>query len=94
MVVISHAADEGMPPAWLGDGFGKIGVMVFFLLSSYLMATIYLQMDVMQGRMPLLGLVLVLEVKAGLASLSFYGFEPPAARMIRRLQRRAALRKA
>lgn len=46
LVVISHAADAGMAPAWLGDGFGKMGVMVFFVLSSYLMTTIYLDRPV------------------------------------------------
>jgi len=42
LVVISHAADVGMAPVWLGGGFGKIGVLIFFVLSSYLMTTLYL----------------------------------------------------
>lgn len=42
LVVLSHAADVGMAPHVLGGGFGKIGVMIFFVLSAFLMTKLYL----------------------------------------------------
>lgn len=63
----------------------------FYLIHALV---IYLLVDVMQGRMPLLGLFLVLGMSAGLATLSFHWFEQPTAWVIRRLHRSAPLKKA
>ena len=41
IVFISHAANDGHLPAWLGDGFGQMGVQLFFLLSGFLMVYLY-----------------------------------------------------
>lgn len=63
----------------------------FYLIHALV---IYLLVDVMQGRVPLLGLFLILGILAGLATLSFHWFEQPTARVIRRLHRSAPLKKA
>ena len=42
IVFISHCANQGMLPAVFGDGFGQIGVMLFFILSGFLMGHLYL----------------------------------------------------
>ena len=41
IVFVSHAANEDMLPSWLGHGFGQIGVMLFFMLSGFLIAHLY-----------------------------------------------------
>jgi len=45
IVFISHAANEGLLPYFFGHGFGQIGVMIFFLLSGFLMAHLYISED-------------------------------------------------
>ncbi len=41
LVVVSHAANAGMLPAVLGAGTGQLGVLVFFVLSGFLMGYLY-----------------------------------------------------
>ncbi|SCX30457.1 acyltransferase family protein [Mycolicibacterium fluoranthenivorans] len=43
IVLISHAAIVGMLPSILGHGFGQVGVMIFFVLSGFLMTFLYIQ---------------------------------------------------
>ncbi len=43
IVFLSHGANQGMVPAIFGNGLGQIGVMLFFILSGFLMAYLYLQ---------------------------------------------------
>lgn len=44
IVLISHYSNEsGLWGAYLGSGAGQFGVMIFFLLSSFLMAYLYLE---------------------------------------------------
>jgi peptidoglycan/LPS O-acetylase OafA/YrhL len=43
IVFISHAANKGYLPGYLGNGFGQIGLMIFFVLSGFLMAHLYLE---------------------------------------------------
>jgi peptidoglycan/LPS O-acetylase OafA/YrhL len=45
IVFISHAANQGLFPKLFGNGFGQIGVMIFFVLSGFLMAHLYLHKD-------------------------------------------------
>ena len=42
IVFVSHCANAGYLPAWLGKGTGQLGVMLFFVLSGFLMASLYL----------------------------------------------------
>lgn len=42
IVFVSHSANESILPATLGDGFGQTGVMLFFVLSGFLMAHLYI----------------------------------------------------
>lgn len=42
IVFISHAANLGWLPIVFGEGWGKIGVMMFFMLSGFLMGYLYL----------------------------------------------------
>lgn len=42
MVFISHASNTGYLPGFLGQGYGQLGVMLFFVLSGFLMAHLYL----------------------------------------------------
>ena len=42
IVYISHCANHGLLPEFLGGGFGQVGVMLFFVLSGFLMAFLYL----------------------------------------------------
>lgn len=45
IVLISHYSNEsGLWGGYLGNGAGQFGVMIFFLLSSFLMAYLYLQL--------------------------------------------------
>jgi peptidoglycan/LPS O-acetylase OafA/YrhL len=41
VVLVSHAANEGLVPGILGQGLGQMGVNLFFLLSGFLMAYLY-----------------------------------------------------
>lgn len=41
LVFLSHAANDGLLPSVLGQGAGQMGVLLFFMLSGYLMARIY-----------------------------------------------------
>lgn len=43
IVFISHAAIAGFLPSPLGHGFGQVGVMIFFVLSGYLMSHLYIK---------------------------------------------------
>ncbi len=43
IVFVSHAAIIGFLPAPLGHGFGQVGVMIFFVLSGFLMGHLYLR---------------------------------------------------
>jgi len=45
IVFISHCANQGMLPAVFSNGFGQIGVMLFFILSGFLMGHLYLGKD-------------------------------------------------
>jgi peptidoglycan/LPS O-acetylase OafA/YrhL len=45
IVFISHCANQGMVPEVFGNGLGQIGVMLFFILSGFLMAHLYLDKD-------------------------------------------------
>ena len=45
IVFISHCSNQGMLPDVLGDGLGQIGVMLFFILSGFLMAHLYLDKE-------------------------------------------------
>lgn len=42
IVMVSHSANLGFLPAVLGQGFGQVGVMLFFVLSGFLMTYLYL----------------------------------------------------
>ncbi len=41
IVFLSHAANDGLLPGWLGDGAGQMGVQLFFMLSGFLMLRLY-----------------------------------------------------
>lgn len=41
-VVVSHSAGAGFLPSIFGKGFGQTGVVLFFMISGYLMARLYL----------------------------------------------------
>lgn len=45
VVVISHCANAGFLPDILGHGFGQQGVTLFYVLSGYLIAYLYLDRD-------------------------------------------------
>jgi len=45
IVFITHSANESMLPDYLGKGFGQVGVMMFFVLSGFLMAHLYIKED-------------------------------------------------
>ncbi len=88
IVFVSHAANDGMLPRWLGDGFGQMGVQLFFVLSGYLMMRLYGQTPITRrgarlfaaGRIarivPLYGLVLLASlVLASLVGTAHYQFE-------------------
>ncbi len=45
IVFISHSANESMLPAALGLGFGQVGVMIFFVLSGFLISHLYVKED-------------------------------------------------
>ena len=49
IVVVSHASNSGYLPGILGYGFGQVGVMLFFILSGFLMGFLYLDKDFGQG---------------------------------------------
>ncbi|MEE8320335.1 MAG: acyltransferase, partial [Gammaproteobacteria bacterium] len=42
IVFVSHCANEGLLPGFMGNGLGQIGVVIFFVLSGFLMAYLYL----------------------------------------------------
>lgn len=41
VVFVSHASNDGLLPPIFGQGAGQMGVLLFFMLSGYLMARIY-----------------------------------------------------
>jgi peptidoglycan/LPS O-acetylase OafA/YrhL len=43
IVFISHSANQLLLPEYLGEGFGQIGVMIFFILSGFLMSHLYIK---------------------------------------------------
>ena len=45
LVFISHSANLSLLPSFLGSGFGQIGVMIFFVLSGFLMSHLYINKD-------------------------------------------------
>ena len=45
IVFVSHCANWQMLPAVLGNGFGQLGVMIFFILSGFLMGHLYLSKE-------------------------------------------------
>ncbi len=45
IVFIAHASRESILPAFLGDGLGQTGVMIFFVLSGFLMAHLYIHQE-------------------------------------------------
>jgi len=45
IVFISHAANENFIPGVFGKGYGQLGVMLFFVLSGFLMAYLYIGKD-------------------------------------------------
>lgn len=42
LVFVSHSANQGLMPSLLGNGLGQLGVMIFFILSGFLMGYLYL----------------------------------------------------
>lgn len=48
-VLVSHLANAGYLPGYLGKGAGQIGVMLFFILSGFLMSRLYLPVDPSAG---------------------------------------------
>ncbi|MEO0892909.1 MAG: acyltransferase [Pseudomonadota bacterium] len=45
VVVVSHSANAGFLPAFLGAGFGQMGVGLFYVLSAFLLTTIYIHKE-------------------------------------------------
>lgn len=45
IVVISHCANAGLLPSFLGRGFGQMGVTLFYALSAFLLGRLYLQSE-------------------------------------------------
>lgn len=45
VVIVSHCANAGFLPQFLGRGFGQQGVALFYLLSGYLIFYLYLDRD-------------------------------------------------
>ena len=45
LVFIAHAADRDLLPSIFGWGFGQVGVMLFFVLSGFLMSHLYIQKE-------------------------------------------------
>ncbi len=43
IVVISHCANEGLLPTFLGGGLGQMGVAAFYILSGFLMSFLYIR---------------------------------------------------
>ncbi|SMO86661.1 acyltransferase family protein [Paracoccus laeviglucosivorans] len=43
VVFVSHAANAGFLPRFIGNGVGQLGVMLFFILSGFLMGMLYLE---------------------------------------------------
>ncbi|MTH35701.1 acyltransferase family protein [Paracoccus limosus] len=42
VVFLSHSANAGLLPSYFGMGVGQLGVMLFFILSGFLMSMLYL----------------------------------------------------
>lgn len=79
VVFLSHAANDGLLPGWLGDGAGQLGVQIFFMLSGFLMLRLYGARPLTPGRardfllaragriLPVYWLVLAVSALAGAA---------------------------
>jgi peptidoglycan/LPS O-acetylase OafA/YrhL len=62
IVFVSHAANAGLLPAVLGGGFGQVGVMLFFILSGFLMAYLYIDRPVTRANVQRFALARVARV--------------------------------
>lgn len=56
VVVLSHSANVGFIDARLGQGAGQMGVILFFLLSGFLMSRLYLPLPITAARIRYYGL--------------------------------------
>lgn len=86
-VIISHCANAGFLPQFLGRGFGQQGVALFFVLSGYLIFYLYLDRDSTKSNifqytvarcarvLPLFyGIVLLAAVVWAITGSGLYGF--------------------
>ena len=84
LVFVSHAANDGFLPPWLGQGAGQMGVQLFFMLSGYLMMRLYgpVAFDRTAIRtfwvaraariLPIYWLILILSAAAGIVGIAPY----------------------
>ncbi len=89
VVVISHCANAGLLPGILGNGFGQMGVGLFYALSGALMGRLYLHRPLDRGSLheyglrratrvlPLYFLMLAVGVALTALNLSPYRLEGP-----------------
>lgn len=84
LVFVSHAANDGFLPDWLGQGAGQMGVQLFFMLSGYLMMRLYGPVPFDRNAirtfwvaraariLPIYWLVLILSAAAGMIGIAPY----------------------